>query len=158
MTFVFNEYCFNLVQYSDSTLSLTIQHFFPSMSQPLKITPALVTGSHRKGCQPPAGGQFNILFRSQNRAKCNEVCIRSKKLKKDEITSNDVTAGNGRVLKAFMFIVWLYLFEKLSLPHNKISCRTKQKTFHNFSKPNVVRSFNVFVLSSFGQTDHLTQS
>ena len=37
--FVFNEYCFNIVQYSDSTLSLSIQHFFPSMSQPLKITP-----------------------------------------------------------------------------------------------------------------------
>ena len=27
-------------------------------------------------------------------------------------TSNDIIAKNGKVLKAYMFIVWLYLFEK----------------------------------------------
>ena len=28
------------------------------------------------------------------------------------ITSNDIIAGNGRVLKLYLFIVWLYLFKK----------------------------------------------
>ena len=38
------------------------------MSQPLKSTPntpAPVTGSPQQGCQPPAGGQFKNLSRSQ---------------------------------------------------------------------------------------------
>ena len=29
------------------------------------------------------------------------------------VRSNDIIAGNGRVLKAYKFIVWLYLFEKI---------------------------------------------
>ena len=29
-----------------------------------------------------------------------------------ERTSNDIIAGNGRVLKAYKFIVWLYLLKK----------------------------------------------
>ena len=29
-----------------------------------------------------------------------------------EITSNDKILGNGRVLKAYMFIMWLYLYKK----------------------------------------------
>ena len=30
-----------------------------------------------------------------------------------KITSNDIIAGNGRVLKFYLFIVWLYLFKKI---------------------------------------------
>ena len=30
-------------------------------------------------------------------------------------TSNDIIAGNGRVLKFHLFIVWLYLFRKISM-------------------------------------------
>ena len=30
-------------------------------------------------------------------------------------TSNDIIAGNGRVLKVYMFIVWLYLFKKIKM-------------------------------------------
>ena len=37
---------------------------FRYMSQPLKSTPAPMTGSPQHGCQPPAGGQFNDLSRS----------------------------------------------------------------------------------------------
>ena len=29
-----------------------------------------------------------------------------------DITSNDIIAGNGRVLRTFMFIAWLNLFKK----------------------------------------------
>ena len=31
---------------------------------------------------------------------------------KKEETSNDIIAENGRFLKAYMFIIWLYLFKK----------------------------------------------
>ena len=30
-------------------------------------------------------------------------------------TNNDIIAENGKVLKAYMFIVWLYLFKKFKL-------------------------------------------
>ena len=36
-----------------------------------------------------------------------KICLRLKK------TSNDIIAGNGRVLKAYMFIVGSYLFKKI---------------------------------------------
>ena len=61
----FQEYCFKIVWYSDSTLSLTILHFFP-LCDPItqnhtKHTPAPVTGSPQQDFQPNAGGQFNNL-------------------------------------------------------------------------------------------------
>ena len=38
--------------------------------------------------------------------------IQSSRLKILNRTSNDIIAGNGRILKDYMFIVWLYLFKK----------------------------------------------
>ena len=37
---------------------------------------------------------------------------RSKTCFKTVVTSNDIIAGNDRVLKFYLFIVWLYLFKK----------------------------------------------
>ena len=34
---------------------------------------------------------------------------------KQKITSNDVIAGNGRVLKIYVFIMWLNRFAKLEI-------------------------------------------
>ena len=40
--------------------------------------------------------------------------------------SNDIIAGNGRVLKAYIFIVWLYFFETQRGPFPvKIVCKLK---------------------------------
>ena len=35
------------------------------------------------------------------------------KRQQDITTSNDIIAGNGRVLNFYLFIVWLYLFKKI---------------------------------------------
>ena len=46
----------------------------------------------------------------------NGACeIYSFRKKKKVRTSNDIIAGNGRVLKFYLFIVWLYLFNKIFL-------------------------------------------
>ena len=44
-----------------------------------------------------------------------------------EKTSNDIIAGNGRVLKGNVFIVWLYVFKKYMMllvffPSNALYC------------------------------------
>ena len=35
------------------------------------------------------------------------------KVKPPSKSSNDIIAGNGRILKVFKFFVWLYLFQKI---------------------------------------------
>ena len=48
---------------------------------------------------------------------CVQGDIRHWKMKK---TSNDIVAGNGRVLKLNLFIVWLYLLKKHLIPGNRV--------------------------------------
>ena len=55
---------------------------------------------------PPSRGSMRF-FRNLNKL--------SEKILKFEITSNDIIAGNGRVLKLYLFSVWLYLFKQYML-------------------------------------------
>ena len=46
------------------------------------------------------------------------------------INKNYIIAGNGRVLKAYMFILWLYLFKKyIKLTNNFVRIATYKTTF-----------------------------
>ena len=47
--------------------------------------------------------QITVIFRS--------ICSQKNRTY-SYLTSNEIIVGNGRVLKAFMVIVWLYLFKK----------------------------------------------
>ena len=46
------------------------------------------------------------------------------------INKNYIIAGNGRVLKAYMFILWLYLFKKyIKLTNNFVRIATYKTSF-----------------------------
>ena len=45
-----------------------------------------------------------------------------------QVTSNDIIAGNGGILKAYMFIVWLYLLKIKQVLFNNFES-TLQKAF-----------------------------
>ena len=49
--------------------------------------------------------------------------IQSSRLKILNRTSNDIIAGNGRILKDYMFIVWLYLLKNIRIN----TCKTQGK-------------------------------
>ena len=73
-------------------------------------------------------------------------------LKDLEQTSNDTIAGNGRVLKFYVFIVWLYLFLKIykkSITHYLQNSWSKQKIRSQFQllfpKENKMKRVKLFL-------------